>query len=294
MRERRWRRENLFNPYIVLADVTIATIVIFVVLLISSEVRGEQARRKIQDISDSNEEIKEILKTQKWSDGFAVRSASGPTTLLIRIDRLWDRNNGEWSPTGWARAKSVIDAIEPQCRQYKADNKLIEIRVEGHCDEKWTDGDPDRALDLSLERAKVVRRMFPDTSYVSVSGFGAERPAYSTTPAIIRDQLAKSGSDPELRDKLTTLDNYKEGEGTQPPTLTPAELSRIEEFLEKDKKPITDRIDIVLVYHGISTDNNFVYPSVPSDSATPPDWVNDVSWPKTDERFLRQGKADAL
>lgn len=293
MRERRWRRENLFNPYIVLADVTIATIVIFVVLLISSEVRGERDRRKIQNISDSNEQIKGVLRKQKWNDGFAVLPASGPTTLLIRIDRLWNGNDGEWSQAGLARAQSVINTIEPMCQKYKKDNKLIEIRVEGHCDGKWTQGDPDRALDMSLERAKVVRRMFPDTSYVSVSGFGAERPAYLTTPATIRDRLEKSGPHTKLREKLTAMDNYKDGEDPRPTAITQDEIASLQVFLGQEKRPIRDRIDIVLVYHGISTDNNFVYPSVPAESATPPEWVNDVSWPQTDQRFLRLPSEDS-
>ena len=284
MRQRRWRRENLFNPYIVLADVTIATIVIFVVLLISSETRGEQARQRIFDISKRNDEIKEILldpaNKKRWA-GISVAPATGPTTLLIRLDgNLW-AETGELNSSGSQRVESVVRAIEGKCENYRDDNDLVEIRIEGHCDQKWTNGDSDLALELSLERAKAVRRMFGHRGYISVSGFGSDRPAYRTTPAVIRNSLDQALY-PDLAKKLTEFDQGKEFRA-----LTGLEWEVISRYLSRPKERITDRIDLFLVYRGLSTDNNFVYPRVPSDTEAPPDWVNDVSWPKTDQRFLR-------
>lgn len=277
-------KSNLFNPYIVLADVTIATIVIFVVMLIFSFAQGERNRRKIQDISERNDEIKTILNEGKWESGFSVAPAAGPTTLLIRIDgNLWAKD-GSLSASGTQLAGSVIHAIEAKCEDFRNSNELIEIRVEGHCDPQWTDGDRDKALDLSLERAKAVRQIFKERSYVSVSGFGAERPAYRTTPAEIRSYLDETQF-PSLRAALTALDKYQDGM-EKPAPFTATEWQTLSGYLGREKHPITDRIDIVLVYHGVATDNNYVYPRVVA-GPEPPAWVNDVSWPKTDEKFLR-------
>ena len=129
--------------------------------------------------------------------------------------------------------------------------------------------------------------MFKHHGYISVSGFGSDRPAYRTTPAVIRDTLSQSVY-PELATKLKNLDL---GQKVEP--FTDSELSVLAPELGKSKTKLTDRIDIILVYRGLSTENNFVYPSVPSDSPTPPEWVNDVSWPQTDQRFLRLPSEDS-
>lgn len=321
MRERRWRRENLFNPYIVLADVTIATIVIFVVLLISSETKGadiqqelqskeaelkthQERDRKREELEHKVREKSQALvptfqaKADQWrQDKIYVSWASGPNTFLIRVygDGLWTGQAGNFSREGRINARTVVSAIQGKCKEYLQSREspaLIEIRVEGHCSENIASS----SLEQSLERAKTVRGLFPEElrRYISVSGFGSDRPAYETTPATIAKRLKSEGYSKELTDRLSVLDTpTKSSDSADTDPQQWDEISNdpsVKKHLNCWKSAITDRIDIVLVYSGLLKDNNFVYPRI--DDGDLPEWVNDVSTPWTDQRFLRPRQED--
>lgn len=324
MRRHRWRQGDQFNPYIVLADVTIATIVVFVVLLLRSETKVDGTQRALEEtqarlteyeirdrqreelvtkIRERNKTITDAITSRteitSWSrEGKAfVAVASGPNTYLIRLygPGLWTGPSGSFSQEGKKRAELVINTIKRECWEYlhsDTNPALIEIRIEGHCGEVDV---AESSLELSLERAKTVRDLFPEAfeRYISVSGFGSERPAYETTPATIRKRLleewmrTRQGSSERVRleSLIISLDNLNTG-GDQDLAEEPA----IEKYLDQEKAVITDRIDIILVYSGLFEDNNFVYPQLKTGEI--PEWVNDVSRPRTEARFL-QPKQDS-
>lgn len=306
MRVGRWRRDNPFNPYIVLADVTIATIVVFIVLLISSETRGDgigkellevkeqlksyevrdQKRKQLEDaVREKNDSLSPILqkKSAQWQkDGLFVSFASGPNTFLIRIygEELWDKKTGAFSRKGRINTGTVIGAIREKCEEYlqgRESPTLIEIRVEGHCSEKIGLS----SLARSLERANTVRGLFPEKlrRYISITGFGSDRPAYETTPTAVWKQRKNQGflDDDMLIKRLKALDGGS-GEDLSAD-------SSLQSYLDQDKNALTDRVDIILVYSGLLQDNNFVYPRI--EGGEIPDWVNDVSTPKTNKKFLK-------
>lgn len=314
-----------FNPYIVLADVTIATIVVFILLLLHSDEKkneyadlnqkyvdlnqkyttltaAERARNDLADeVKVKTQEFDKILDAYSWDKGnLSISHARGPSSYLIRLygNIFEPQIQGKHVPAGQKntdgpkeqpnqRVKEIVGRLSLICKDHrKSKPALIEIRIQGHA--KGPKRDDKYDLELSLSRARALRDLFPADQhhYISVSGFGADRPAYETT-ALTLTKLIDPATQSDLLKHLKTFDQ-PEG-SSEPQPFGRDEFALLTPYFEKPKRAIENRIDVVLEYSGLSKENYFVYPRLEK-GRTLPDYYNDVSTPKTQKKFLERNQ----
>jgi outer membrane protein OmpA-like peptidoglycan-associated protein len=222
---------NPFNPFIVLSDVTISTLVLLACLLMLfsavltySTVLEKRKKEQAQKIKQRQEALFAEAK-QDWPKDLIVLNARGLQSYLFRFAdrRLFDpQRPHQLSPLGqrtldtWGRrwAQPLRELQKGQV------GPLVEIQVQGHCSrnmakqhDPWT---------LSVRRAMIVARRlqaipgFP-AHLLSVAGYSWHRRAFLSSNEARRKGLPH-------------------------------------------KPAFPDRVDILLIFAGDQYDNNYVAP----------------------------------
>jgi hypothetical protein len=246
----------LFNPFIVLSDVTISMIVVMASLLMlfsacittaaQIERRREQQARKIQQAQQQiYKEYRSDLRSGDWDHHVALFPARGLQSYQFqfpidmfdeprRVDRLsahGRRKIRRWARLWGPRLASLqgdgarADEQEPAGSQRKKMGSLIEIQVRGHC-RRSVPGNP---WSVSLRRDRdVADLLWTEPSFprhlISICGYAWHRRAYEPTEEVHRKWR----------------EGWKEWRG------------------KTGKTALEDRIDIVLLFAGDQYDNNFV------------------------------------
>lgn len=222
---------SLFNPFIVLSDVTISTLVLLACILmlicagLSIRVIGDKRKAgQSQQIKQKQETLFAEVK-RDWPKDLIVLNARGLQSYLFRFadKRLFDpQRPHQLSPLGqrtvnaWGRRwAELLHRL-----QEGAMGTLVEIQVQGHCSREMAQKhDP---WSLSVRRAMIVARQlgkipgFP-CHLLSVSGYSWHRRAFLSSSEARRKGLSK-------------------------------------------KPALLDRVDILLIFAGDQYDNNFVAP----------------------------------
>jgi hypothetical protein len=238
------RREPPFNPFIVLSDVTISTLVILACLLIlftagitrSARLERERERQALEIVKGQNLLCNYIQQDKaRWPKGIYVLNAVGLQTYLARFpdNRLFDPHRpGELSPLGRQTFRTWGEWWAPRLQelQNRDVGALIEVQIQGHCDRAAPD-----PWGLSVQRATAVAnrlRHLPEfpAHLLSVSGYAWHRQAHITN--------------------LTT----------------------------QERRPMPDRIDIWLIFAGGQKDNTYVCPWDGTRAYGPVNAVTDGTW----------------
>lgn len=231
-------RSNPFNPFIVLSDVTISTLVLLACLLMLfgsvltySAILERRKREQVQRIKERQEALFAEAK-RGWPKDLIVLNARGLQSYLFRFadHRLFDPEHPhQLSPLGqrtvdtwgrrWARPLRELQKGQVAGGKYNV-GALVEILVQGHCSRNMANRhDP---WTLSVRRAMIVARRlqaipgFP-THLLSVAGYSWHRRAFLSSNEARRKGLPR-------------------------------------------KPAFPDRVDILLIFAGDQYDNNYVAP----------------------------------
>lgn len=177
-----------FNPFIVLSDVTISTLVIIACLLmifsVATATVEKDKQNRLNAISKNQEKLKDLMvrvKARATENNIGASCAGGDTEFLVRFsgDGLFERTTkgtasdpltggigASLSDKGrhllgfWAQ--TFADELGKQCQPANSDinGTLIEIQVRGHCAEPrrlW--GQPSQEQQEMLLQTSVLRSL---------------------------------------------------------------------------------------------------------------------------------------
>lgn len=229
------RQRSTYNPFIVLSDVTISTLVVLACLLmIISHIVGHQRlmERQVEELARQiRDQQKGLLARAKkgWPAHLVVYNAQGLNSYLYRfpVDMFDRKRPNELSPTGVQALQTWARVFGPRLADLQGDQpgSLIEIQVRGHCARPLSAGGDRRKIDenadwLSMHRAVVAARVLQGTP-----GF----PAHLVTMAAGSWHRRAYEPSKEAFDKKKTK-----------------------------KAVLEDRIDIVLIFAGNVKDHEYV------------------------------------
>lgn len=262
------RHHMAFNPFIVLSDVTISTLVVMTCLAMyfagqtsdlgkqNDDLKAQvqllenEQQERIQAIRGRQDElakgIKEAARDRAWPKDFGLSMARGDSTFLLRFFDEGLFEGARISAKGQTALALVARHLGPRLRQQAESNSnkagvLIEVQVRGHCSARpGVDG-----WDLSLRRAREAVRVmdaslgpaqFPECLF-SIAGLSSHRPAYKST--------------------LDSVQTARKRLGLPPSTSNQEALRLLRELGEK-KALLADRLDILVLYSGGEKQNNYV------------------------------------
>lgn len=239
----RTSRSIPFNPFIVLCDVTISTLVLLACLLMifgpGLIYRTTLDKRKQQQALEiaGRQEVLLAKAKKEWPKDLILLNARGLQSYLFRFadPRLFDKKHPhQLSPLGQRTIRTWGKRWARELRelQEKQIGALVEVQVRGHCSPRFPKGQPGADVSdlyqerdpwtLSIRRAMIAARElqkikdFP-SHLLSVSGYAWHRRAFLSSREARRKGL-------------------------------------------EQKPALLDRIDILLVFSGDQYDNNFITP----------------------------------
>ncbi len=280
------RKYAPFNPFIVLSDVTISTLVVLACLLMVFSVGATSKDPEKQKLRDENSQLvsknealeteKQKLETEKQQltqekqrrlkaiqerqEALAERMGQrfkdelGDSTFLVRFfdQKMFASGRPDAFSERGARALAVwVRHVGPilgrQAREsanLEADDPggLIEIQVRGHC--RPSLAPKERLWAVSLNRAQAAVKIFDKearmpTCLLSVTGMAHYRPAFQSTEEFVQNRMRENPRD------LGRLGEV-------------GALNRLTLWGEAKPDPFEDRLDVLVLYSGGETQNNYV------------------------------------
>lgn len=288
------------NPFIVLSDVTITTLVVMCSLLmlfsasLLSTARIERRKEEIaQRIENQHLKLLEVLKEDKkenkavWDKGVSVLMGKGLQSCVFRIlgAQLFDpKHPEELTPMGhqvvkrWAEVFGPEFAKQQVCSADAESGCLNEVQLRGHCSpeserihqanrDPLSAVDPASALPSEPIRAQhhgltltLARALNASVDILATPGF----PTHLLTVAGLSTNRPVYRNTTQMAiDKLQEEGRVNNTEDLEKEKAGYLEEKKAELVRNRAPKPppYLDRIDILLVYSGDSRDNSFVAPS---------------------------------